>query len=93
MVYFINYLTMLCCDRKRPTPVKNTENVEGAVRKEEQNTEVMSYASLSDIQNHIYDSVTDYTYDDPNSYYEPSPLSKTKLDSGATVTINGVAIR
>lgn len=55
----------------------------------------MSYASLSDVQNHIYDSVTDYTYDEPTSYYEPSPISKTKSDhsAGATVTINGVAIR
>lgn len=80
--------------RKRPTPVKNTENVEGAVRKEEQNTAVMSYASLSDVQNHIYDSVPDYTYDEPTSYYEVSPVSKAKSDhSGATVTINGVAIR
>lgn len=88
------FLKILCYNRKRPTPVKNTENVEGAVRKEEQNTAVMSYASLSDVQNHIYDSVTDYTYDEPSSYYESSPISKAKSDhSGATVTINGVAIR
>lgn len=94
VLFLVILLALIYLRLKRPTPVKNTENVEGAVRKEEQNTAVMSYASLSDVQNHIYDSVTDYTYDEPNSYYEPSPVSKAKSDhSGATVTINGVAIR
>lgn len=51
-------------------PVKNTENIEGAERKEDQNAAVMSYASLHDGTNgvrgnHIYDHVQDNVYDAP----------------------------
>lgn len=56
--------------RRKATPVKNTENIEGAERKEDQNAAVMSYASLHDGMNgfrgnHLYDHVQDNVYDAP----------------------------
>lgn len=85
--------------RRKETPVKNTENIEGAVRKEEHNAAVVSYATFNDgTGNHhnIYENIheTEDMYDAPyeeTSHYEPSPISRRS--NGPTVTINGVAVR
>ncbi|KAG8224127.1 hypothetical protein J437_LFUL001821, partial [Ladona fulva] len=44
---------------RKATPVKNTENIEGAERKEDRNAAVMSYATLSDGSNgaNIYENI------------------------------------
>lgn len=88
--------------------MKNTENIAGAVRKEEQGTAVMSYATLSDRNGYgarpnMYagdsnEGVYDAPYEESprslssggSSHYEPSPVGGR---NGATVTINGVAVR
>lgn len=58
-----------CLFRRKATPVKNTENIEGAERKEDQNAAVMSYATLHDANGrHMYDHVTDNVYDSPYRY-------------------------
>ncbi|CAB3383572.1 Hypothetical predicted protein [Cloeon dipterum] len=91
---------------RRPTLVKNSENVQGAEVKEETRAAVMSYATLSDPYNrgpNIYENIAGETntYDTPyetagrrdsgdSGHYEPSP-TPTRVES--TVTINGVAIR
>lgn len=91
--------------RRKATPVKNTENVEGAVRKEDQNAAVMSYATLNDgsaygMPNHtnIYENIhEDNMYDAPyeetshRHHYEPTPISRGTMRP--MVTINGVAVR
>ena len=91
--------------RRKATPVKNTENVEGATRKEDQNAAVMSYATLNDgnsygMPNHpnIYENIHENTYDAPyeetpyrHHHYEPTPISRGTLRP--MVTINGVAVR
>jgi len=92
--------------RRKATPVKNTENVEGAVRKEDQNAAVMSYATLNDgnsygMPNHtnIYENIhEDNMYDAPyeetshhHHHYEPTPISRGTMRP--MVTINGVAVR
>lgn len=63
-------------NRRKATPVKNTENIEGAVRKEEQGTAVMSYATLNDRNGgyqgahpNMYENVHEGEYDAP---YEDS---------------------
>lgn len=85
-------------------PVKNTENVEGAERKEDRNAAVMSYATLSDRNsygttiNNTYENMHDENlydspYEDAKRYsggYEPEPIGKTTEDA---ITINGVAVR
>lgn len=55
--------------RRKATPVKNTENVQAAERKEDQNAAVMSYASLNDgIPNTMYENVPEEgLYDSPYS--------------------------
>lgn len=54
---------------RKATPVKNTENVQAAERKEDQNAAVMSYASLNDgTPNRMYENVPeDGLYDNPYS--------------------------
>lgn len=92
--------------RRKATPVKNTENVEGAERKEDRNAAVMSYATLSDrngyISSHmppnIYENIHDENmYDAPyeearrdSGTYEPEPSGREIKNF---VTINGVAVR
>lgn len=92
--------------RRKPVPVKNTENVEGAERKEDRNAAVMSYATLSDrngylhthIPANIYENIHDENmYDAPyeetsrdSGTYEPEPISRA---NGNVITINGVSIR
>lgn len=91
---------------RKATPVKNTENVEGAERKEDQNAAVMSYATLHDTNGrHIYDHVTDNVYDSPYSERLADNVAygrRSDTDSAyepeptgpnAVVTINGVAVR
>lgn len=55
--------------RRKATPVKNTENVQAAERKEDQNAAVMSYATLNDgTTNTMYENVPeDGLYDSPYS--------------------------
>lgn len=92
---------------RKPTPVKNTENIEGALRKEDQNAAVMSYASLNGGSSYgmpshpnMYENVndTENMYDAPyevsehlSHHYEPSPVRRNI--SGPMVTINGVAVQ
>lgn len=84
-------------------PIKNTENVEGAERKEDRNAAVMSYATLSDRNsyastiNNTYENIHDENlydspYEDGKRYaaYEPEPMGKTTEDG---ITINGVSVR
>lgn len=82
--------------RRKEQPVKNTENIQGAIRKENQNAAVMSYANLNGDNSNIYENIhePETMYDAPyeeTSHYEPSPVSRRS--NGATVTINGVAVR
>ncbi|KAJ2954182.1 hypothetical protein O0L34_g2416 [Tuta absoluta] len=66
VVLFLLMLLLLVYLRlRKATPVKNTENVEGAERKEENNAAVMSYATLHDTGRHLYDRVGDNVYDSP----------------------------
>lgn len=92
--------------RRKETPVKNTENVEGAERKEDRNAAVMSYSTLSDRNGYSHSHLTPNIYEnihDENMYdapyeetsrdsgtYEPEPIGRT---NGNMVTINGVAVR
>lgn len=91
---------------RKATPVKNTENIEGAERKEDQNAAVMSYATLHDTNGrHLYDHVTDNVYDSPyseriadNVAYgrridNDSAYEPEPTGPSAVVTINGVAVR
>ena len=86
--------------------MKNTENVEGAERKEDRNAAVMSYATLSDrngyahthLPPNIYENIHDENmYDAPyeetsrdSGTYEPEPIGRS---NGSVVTINGVSVR
>lgn len=101
----MQYLYRLIYSRKA-TPVKNTENIEGAERKEDQNAAVMSYAALHDTNGrHIYDHVSDNVYDSPyseslaeNAAYgrrsdTDSAYEPEPTGPSAVVTINGVAVR
>lgn len=65
-VHELNYIR-----RRKATPVKNTENVQAAERKEDQNAAVMSYATLNDgTHNTMYENVPeDGLYDNPYSAY------------------------
>ncbi|KAF5269538.1 hypothetical protein FQA39_LY08727 [Lamprigera yunnana] len=91
---------------RQATPVKNTENIEGAERKEDRNAAVMSYATLSDRNGYMHSPITPNLYEnmhDENMYdspyeetgrdsgtYEPEPIGRV---NGNTVTINGVHVR
>lgn len=91
--------------RRKATPVKNTENVASAERKEDRNAAVMSYATLSDRNGYghhfppnIYENIHgENMYDAPyeetgrdSGTYEPEPIGRP---NGNMVTINGVAVR
>ncbi|KAF7988440.1 hypothetical protein HCN44_001013 [Aphidius gifuensis] len=75
---------------RKATPVKNTENVQAAERKEDQNAAVMSYATLNDgttNTNRMYENVPeDGLYDSPysgtNSTYGYGTGRKTYNRSG-----------
>lgn len=99
-------LTRSTVRSRKATPVKNTENIEGAERKEDQNAAVMSYATLHDTNGrHLYDHVTDNVYDSPysehlsdNTVYgrrsdTDSAYEPEPTGPNAVVTINGVAVR
>lgn len=95
---FTNYVNY----RRKPVAIKNTENVEGAERKEDRNAAVMSYATLSDrngySHSNIYENIHDENmYDAPyeeanhsSGTYEPEPSDRHTENS---ITINGVAVR
>lgn len=97
------HINVSFCSRK-PVPIKNTENVEGAERKEDRNAAAMSYATLSDRSNYstainnTYENIHDDNfYDSPyggsknySGGYELEPVAKNSEDA---VTINGVAVR
>lgn len=63
------FMTFLSFYRRKATPVKNTENIQAAERKEDQNAAVMSYSSLNDgTSNRMYENVPeDGLYDSPYS--------------------------
>lgn len=96
--YYDSRTCDLCC-RRKAKPIKNTENIQAANKKEEEGAAAMSYASLSDGNaSNIYEHIPgneDSMYDSPYeglSHYEPSPTYSC-ANSAATVTINGVAVR
>ncbi|KAF6202316.1 hypothetical protein GE061_004714 [Apolygus lucorum] len=97
LLFILLILGIIYMRLRKETPVKNTENIQGALRKEDQNAAVMSYANLTDGQgNNIYENIhePEEVYDSPyeeTSHYESSPVSRRS--NGATVTINGVAVR
>ncbi|KAL1116999.1 hypothetical protein AAG570_004327, partial [Ranatra chinensis] len=100
VLFLLLILGIIYLRLRKETPVKNTENIEGAIRKEDQNAAVMSYANLTDgtTGNNIYENIheSEEMYDAPyeeTSHYEPSPVSKRSNHGGPTVTINGVAVR
>ncbi|XP_014245415.1 CUB and sushi domain-containing protein 3 [Cimex lectularius] len=99
LLFLLLILGIIYLRIRKETPVKNTENIEGAIRKEDQNAAVMSYSNLNDGQgNNIYENIhePESMYDSPyeeTSHYEPSPVTTRSNLGGATVTINGVAIR
>lgn len=95
---------MLYFFRRKATPVKNTENVESAERKEDRNAAVMSYSTLSDRNGYLHSPITPNIYEnihDDNMY--DAPYEETGRDSGTyepepvrrqnVITINGVAVR
>lgn len=92
VLFLLILLAIIYARLRKATPVKNTENIEGAVRKEEQTAAVMSYASLSDNGDNIYENVAENTYDHP---YETATYYTEPSEGGGTptVTINGVAVR
>ncbi|XP_073975480.1 CUB and Sushi multiple domains furrowed [Rhodnius prolixus] len=98
LLFLLLILGIIYLRLRKETPVKNTENIEGALRKEDQNAAVMSYSNLTDGQGqNIYENIhePEEMYDAPyeeTSHYEPSPISR-RSNGGATVTINGVALR
>ncbi|XP_049819209.1 sushi, von Willebrand factor type A, EGF and pentraxin domain-containing protein 1 [Aethina tumida] len=106
VVFLLLLLGLIYLKLRKPIAVKNTENVEGAERKEDRNAAVMSYATLSDrngythshLPPNIYENIHDENmYDAPyeetsrdSGTYEPEPVGRT---NGNVVTINGVAVR
>ncbi|RZC43271.1 sushi, von Willebrand factor type A, EGF and pentraxin domain-containing protein 1, partial [Asbolus verrucosus] len=103
VVFLLILLGIIYLKLRKPIPVKNTENVEGAERKEDRNAAVMSYATLSDrngyahthLSPNIYENIHDENmYDAPyeetsrdSGTYEPEPIGRS---NGNMVTINGV---
>ncbi|KAK5642830.1 hypothetical protein RI129_008997 [Pyrocoelia pectoralis] len=106
VLFLLLLLGIIYLKLRRETPVKNTENVEGAERKEDRNAAVMSYATLSDRNGYMHSPITPNLYEnvhDENMYdapyeetsrdsgtYEPEPIGRA---NGNTVTINGVHVR
>lgn len=106
VLFLLLLLGIIYLRLRKATPVKNTENIEGAERKEDQNAAVMSYSTLHDANGrHIYDHVSDSMYDSPyseritdNSTYgrrsdTESTYEPEPRGPNAVVTINGVAVR
>ncbi|XP_017772932.1 PREDICTED: sushi, von Willebrand factor type A, EGF and pentraxin domain-containing protein 1 [Nicrophorus vespilloides] len=105
VIVILIILGLIYLKLRRATPVKNTENVEAAERKEDRNAAVMSYSTLSDRNGYggshlgpnIYENIHDENmYDAPyeetsrdSGTYEPEPVGR----NGNVVTINGVSVR
>ncbi|CAD1479335.1 unnamed protein product, partial [Heterotrigona itama] len=69
IIFILIILGLVYLRLRKATPVKNTENVQAAERKEDQNAAVMSYATLNDgTPNTMYENVPeDGLYDSPYS--------------------------
>ncbi|XP_029047436.1 E-selectin isoform X3 [Osmia bicornis bicornis] len=69
IIFILIILGLVYLRLRKATPVKNTENVQAAERKEDQNAAVMSYATLNDgTPNTMYENVPeDGLYDNPYS--------------------------
>ncbi|XP_057653656.1 sushi, von Willebrand factor type A, EGF and pentraxin domain-containing protein 1 [Diorhabda carinulata] len=104
VLFLLLLLGIIYWKLRKPVAVKNTENVEGAERKEDRNAAVMSYATLTDRNGYsngnsnLYENIHDENvYDAPyeetgrrsSGEYEPEPVGRT----GNGITINGVAVR
>ncbi|CAH1169570.1 unnamed protein product [Phaedon cochleariae] len=107
VLFLLFLLLMIYLKLRKPVAVKNTENVEGAERKEDRNAAVMSYATLSDrngygghvpasnvYENMREENVYDAPYEDAGrrSSGEYEPEPVSRAN-GNVITINGVAVR
>ncbi|XP_074034332.1 CUB and Sushi multiple domains furrowed [Leptinotarsa decemlineata] len=106
VVFLLFILGMIYLKLRKPVAVKNTENVEGAERKEDRNAAVMSYSTLNGngytntpITPNVYENIHEENmYDAPyeetgrrsSGEYEPEPVGRT---NGNVITINGVTVR
>ncbi|GLV42687.1 furrowed [Carabus blaptoides fortunei] len=104
VLFLLILLGLIYLKLRKATPVKNTENVASAERKEDRNAAVMSYATLSDRNGYVHSGLApniyenmheDNLYDAPyeetgraSSTYEPEPVRRPN-----NITINGVAVR
>ncbi|XP_057333972.1 sushi, von Willebrand factor type A, EGF and pentraxin domain-containing protein 1 isoform X2 [Microplitis mediator] len=108
IIFILLILGLVYLRLRKATPVKNTENVQAAERKEDQNAAVMSYSSLNDNTNgRMYENVPeDGLYDSPysgtGSTYGGQNGRRTYNRSGHYeveppprngITINGVTVR
>ncbi|XP_015517072.1 sushi, von Willebrand factor type A, EGF and pentraxin domain-containing protein 1 isoform X1 [Neodiprion lecontei] len=109
ILFILLILGLIYLRLRKATPVKNTENVQAADRKEDQNAAVMSYASLNDgTTNTGYENVPEEgLYDSPYSI-SSSTYGYGGSNGGRTydnrhyeveptprngITINGVSVR
>ncbi|CAG9857786.1 unnamed protein product [Phyllotreta striolata] len=103
VLFLLLLLGLIYLKLRKPVAVKNTENVEGAERKEDRSAAVMSYSTLTDRNGgcgNVYENINgggdENVYDAPyeetgrrsSGEYEPEPVGRTN-----GVTINGVAVR
>ncbi|XP_063235944.1 sushi, von Willebrand factor type A, EGF and pentraxin domain-containing protein 1 [Bacillus rossius redtenbacheri] len=101
VLFLLLILGLIYLRLRKATPVKNTENVQAAARKEDQSAAVMSYATLNDANGYgmpngpnIYENIherDDPTYDAP--YEEARQYGHKSTTPRPVVTINGVAVR
>ncbi|XP_044588526.1 sushi, von Willebrand factor type A, EGF and pentraxin domain-containing protein 1 isoform X2 [Cotesia glomerata] len=109
IIFILLILGLVYLRLRKATPVKNTENIQAAERKEDQNAAVMSYSSLNDgTSNRMYENVPeDGLYDSPYSgsgstygysrqngrTYNRSGYYEAEPPPRNGITINGVTVR
>lgn len=85
VVFLLVLLGLIYLKLRKATPVKNTENVESAERKEERNAAVMSYATLSDRTGYgtrVPPLPNMYENDDGDENMYDAPYDESGRDSG-----------
>lgn len=97
VVVLLAILGLIYSRLKKPVPVKNTDNVASAERKDDRSASVVSYASLGgngySLNAMMYGNTDDNIYNSPYEDtrgslggYEPEPIT-------SSITINNVAVR